>query len=261
MAATVGCDSDLMLHSGREDYGQLSQVGGQLGLETVLAILQILDQTVTRMRQSTYVRVLLEMALVRVSQLEKLDELSELIGQLREGVVPSTAAGASPSSAAGQREKKNELTPVTLEMSPIAANATPPLPSPSEPKSADHIWKQVLSRMEDMTSDYGTFYDRAAIRAPNRLVVSFKSGYTLQKEGCERPERKAKIEQALYEITGDRMRVDFELIPELSQTSSPQRPKSQRQKMREKEKHPLVRAAIELFDAEVVRLEAPSKEG
>ena len=72
--------------------------------------------------------------------------------------------------------------------------------------------------------------------------------------------RKAKIENALYEITGDRMRVDFEVIPELNVSPNPQRPKSLRQKMREKEKHPFVRRAIELFDAEVVRFEGPSAE-
>ena len=41
--------------------------------------MQILDQTLARMRYSTQGRILAELALVRISHLEDLDELSEVI--------------------------------------------------------------------------------------------------------------------------------------------------------------------------------------
>ena len=60
--------------------------GGQAaGLGTLLAVMQILDQTLSRMRYSTQGRMLAELALVRISQLEDLDELAEVIAQLRSG--------------------------------------------------------------------------------------------------------------------------------------------------------------------------------
>ena len=263
MAAAVGCDAGLMLHSGSEDYQQLGQAGEQLGLETILATLQILDQAVTRMRQSTYVRVLLEVALVRICQLENLDELSQLIGQLRQGapLVPtrpqSKKTSGGPSGADNPAQKKTELPSSEVDLSASISASPQPNAAQSQLSSAEGIWKQALSLMEDMTADYGTFYHRVAISAPNRLVVSFKAGYTLQKEGCERPERRARIEQALCEITGRKMRVDFEVLEEQEQAAKPKRPPSRRQKMRDTEKHPLVRKAIELFDAEITRLEEP----
>ena len=85
---------------------------------------QILDQTLVRLRQSTHVRTLVEVALVRLCKLEDLDALPGLVAQLRDGtplprrqrprsrqpsradsVPPTTAATAS--TLAASRSKKN----------------------------------------------------------------------------------------------------------------------------------------------------------
>jgi hypothetical protein len=123
-------------------------------------------------------------------------------------------------------------------------------------QSALEVWQQALAAIEDMTADFAGYYDRVAISAPNRLVISFRREYNHHKESCERPERKAKIEQALARITGKQVRIDFDVLPD-SQPPMPirQSQPSKRQRMRDKEKHALVRKAIELFDAEVFDLD------
>lgn len=88
MAALVGCQPDLMLHVSAADFAAVQEAGQQWGLETALAAVQILDQALTRMRQSTQVRTLLEVALVRICKLEDLDALPGLIAQLRDGSPP-----------------------------------------------------------------------------------------------------------------------------------------------------------------------------
>jgi hypothetical protein len=82
-------------------------------------------------------------------------------------------------------------------------------------------------------------------------VVSFRQAYTLDKERCERPERKSRIEQALAQVTGHPVHVTFEIVSDKKAASPPQRPISRRQRIRDKESSPLVRRAIELFEAEV----------
>jgi hypothetical protein len=109
--------------------------------------------------------------------------------------------------------------------------------------------------MEDMTAGYGSGYSGVASPAPNLLVVTFPAGYTLQKEGCERPERKARIEQVLSRITGRSVRVDFELQEGSPAKGPVPRPVSMRQRIRERERQPFVKRAMELFDGEVTRLE------
>jgi hypothetical protein len=107
-----------------------------------------------------------------------------------------------------------------------------------------------------MTADHGARYERVAISAPNRLVVSFRAGYTLDKERCERPDRKLRIEEAIGQVTGKTIRVDFEILADSSsQNAVPKPVVSKRQRMRQKESEPLVRQAIELFEAEVTDLE------
>lgn len=116
MAALVGCQPDLMLHVAAADFAALQEAGQQWGLETALAAVQILDQALTRMRQSTQVRTLLEVALVRICKLEDLDALPGLIAQLRDGT-PPVASGPPVSRT------RREVPP-----------ATPPPAAPPEQK-------------------------------------------------------------------------------------------------------------------------------
>ena len=107
-----------------------------------------------------------------------------------------------------------------------------------------------------MTADFASYYDHVAISAPDSLVVHFGKGYTLQKESCERPDRKAQLEQTMARIVGHPVRIEIVVIPEAQQASIVPAP-SMFQLMREKETHPLVRQAVELFDAEVIRVDLP----
>ena len=92
------------------------EAGKRLGLQTILAIMQILDQTLSRLRYSTQARILAELALVRICHLEDLDELSELIAQLQSGSrraaagrragTVSTPAAAEPAGAAAGPQRR-----------------------------------------------------------------------------------------------------------------------------------------------------------
>jgi DNA polymerase-3 subunit gamma/tau len=260
IAAVVGCEADFMLHSPASDYADLVEAGERLGLETTLAVVQVLDQSITRMRQSTHARTLLEIALVRICQLDSLDELAGIVSQLRSGAAPAPArpAAARPKHApALAAETKTEKIPDT----PRPATVPDPPATQISTESANSIWQQAIAQIEDMTADYAAFCDRVAISAPNRLVASFEASYTLQKESCEKPERKARIEQALQQVTGQRIHVDFEVRRGESTGPSRQQPRpSQRQRRRDFEKHPLVKQAIDMFEAEITRLEEPRPE-
>jgi DNA polymerase-3 subunit gamma/tau len=252
MAAAVGCPADLMLHSDPGDAAGLRQAGEQLGLETVLAILQILDQAVVRMRQSTQVRTLLEMVLVRICRLESLTAIDALIAQLQAGggvASPSAPAGVS-SPPAGRAQKKTADAPPTVGDETLNGESKSTLTG----ENARILWQQALADLGDMTEDAGRLAESVAISAPNRLVVSFAAQYTLQKETCER--RKTRIEQALSARV-DRP-VGIEFVVRAGETA-PHRdppPVSRRQLQREKENDPFVRQAMDLFDAEIIRLES-----
>ncbi len=273
MAAHVGCGEDLLLHAGPNERPQLVEFGSQLGIQTLLAIVQILDQSVTRMRHSTHTRTLLEIALVRICKLDDLDELSAILGQVRDGTLP--AASTAPSRAnllSGKpvaaispahstppppaAEKKN------LESAPLAENqeseaaSRPVLTAEFLPA----IWKEALAGLEDMTGDFAAKAESIAISGPNRVVVRHRKAYN--KEQCERPERKSRLEQALSQVAGVEIRVEFELLPELpaAQVASalvPSAAQSRLRRFKNAERNLLVRQAIEMFDGEIVNVVEP----
>jgi DNA polymerase-3 subunit gamma/tau len=93
MALAAGCNPEQMLYALPSQGPEVAEIGRQLGLSTVLAISQILDQTSARMRVSMHGRTLVELAVVRICQLGELDDLAALVAELRGD---GAAEGTSP---------------------------------------------------------------------------------------------------------------------------------------------------------------------
>ena len=78
------------------------------------------------------------------------------------------------------------------------------------------------------------------------------------KQWCDRPEVKRKLEQTLSRLAGRELRIEFAVAPggeAATRAERPQPAQSRMKKMREIEKHPLIRETQELFDCEVVRID------
>ena len=203
------------------------------------------------MRSSFHGRTLLEVALVRISQLEDLAELSQLIANLRDGStgessrsrpitkpaskknVPAasvdssrkkspparTNSGEPPSMATEAHSPSDSRAPLTktavTETVVTETAAITPAASEIVPLTADNaetIWQQVLERSEGLVAEHAAYVDCVAISAPNRLVASFKSTYNFHKSFCERPDQKAELERALAEVTGASVRLELDML-------------------------------------------------
>jgi DNA polymerase-3 subunit gamma/tau len=97
LLASVGCGADVLTQPAGLGV-DLAGLGRQLGTATILAMLQILDHTLSRMAVSSHADVLAEMALVRLAKLEDLDSLAAALDGL-----PASPAEAVPTPP---REKK-----------------------------------------------------------------------------------------------------------------------------------------------------------
>ncbi|MFM7844692.1 MAG: DNA polymerase III subunit gamma/tau [Planctomycetota bacterium] len=327
MAVAVGCDPKLLLTCDTSDYADLKELADRAGMEGLLAIFQIIDQCVERMRDSHYPRMLLEVALVRVCQLENLSQLSELIDQLRAGmpvqravvnvgspaVSPSASAASTPGASAqagatsparpvADQKKTADLTPpagndsvasgpsltesnfttaATTETTTTAATDTAaatdtsvpvvsenhpvhPTPASTTPASspvleASRLWNQALDQLEDMTADYARAAQRVRWLDADRLIVTFSSERGLQKQSCERPDRRQKLEVSLQGIAGRPVRVEFEMLAATAPPPGPRKPAAANrvQRMRELERNPFVSQAKAIFEAEIVDIAEP----
>jgi len=153
LMASVGCGAELMLQG--DGLGvDLAAVGRQTGTVTLLAMLQIVDHALGRMRSSGHAAVLAEMAIVRLASLEDLDSLADAVERVGTEPAATTAPAtrlapanrpapaarpaAAVRSAEPEREKKTtDLTqpaPVVARPEAVAVDHQPK-PAAVEPAS------------------------------------------------------------------------------------------------------------------------------
>jgi len=137
LVAAVGSGAESFLHVGPAAQPIVQEAGKRLGVQTILAAMQILDQTLARMRFSTHGRTLAELALVRIAGLEDLEQISAVISQLNSGVDEASLTGPRREAPApiDSAKKKSEV-----ELSAplgVTAAAAQPVP-PSAPVVATH---------------------------------------------------------------------------------------------------------------------------
>jgi len=115
LVAGVGAGAERFLYSGPAEQASVRQVSERLGIESLLAAMQIIDHALGRMRYSSQGRTLAELALVRVARLENLMGLADLLELARSGdlpaldtALPTTAhTGAGGSGAPASAKKKS----------------------------------------------------------------------------------------------------------------------------------------------------------
>jgi hypothetical protein len=128
-------------------------------------------------------------------------------------------------------------------------------------ENAVEIWNRVVSKLSGMAAEQAKGYRSVAISAPNHLVVTLKPEYTFAKSVFETPEQSAKVQQALAEITGHAVRVEFALPqdpPADAPGESAAKVVSQAQLTAEASENSMIHRATELFGGEVARVEPPT---
>lgn len=287
MAAAVGCQADAMLSTTSEEYESLREAAKQLGLETILAAMQILDQALVRMRQSTQVRAIAEAAIVRLCHLDQLDDLAALIQQVqsagdgasgagppRGGTARRTVEKKTNHSAAGERVARSDRahpSPATSGSGPphaaVAANASQgvaaagPAPTiPLQAENVDLIWQRVLGQLEGLTASNAARCTSVAISGPKRLVIQFPASYTSSRSYCDRPQQRQELEQALQNVVGEAIRVEFDEVSDAAaRPAAKKTQKPQAQLRKQVMNDPVVQAAAELFDGVVIGVESKGR--
>jgi DNA polymerase-3 subunit gamma/tau len=125
LLASVGCGAELMLQGDALGV-DLAAVGRETGTVTLLAMLQILDHALGRMRSSGHAAVLAEMAIVRLASLEDLDSLADAVERVGSEPVGTPAPTARPAPAARLAEPVREKkTADLIQSAPIVAGPAP----------------------------------------------------------------------------------------------------------------------------------------
>ncbi len=109
MALSVGATPDLIRTANPNSIDDLKKWGTSWGTSSLLSALQILDEAIVKMRHSVQSRVLLEIALVQICQMQDLQALSDLIEAFATGQsAPPPRTVAAPDLPRADDSKKKD---------------------------------------------------------------------------------------------------------------------------------------------------------
>jgi DNA polymerase-3 subunit gamma/tau len=241
-AGVVGLNAPSRLRDG------IAAQAATISLDTILAGLDVLQTTRTRLRSSSHGRVLMEMALVRLSRLDDLISLSQLTQMLQGGEAaasPSPRPVTGPVLASVEAAKKK-----SLELTERDG------PTPLTADTLADVWGAVLSQVGPFL---GKELERAglpAISGPNRLVLQFPAAYNRQCEFCSDPARLNRVLDALERLTGETWELRLEIAAGRNGHAAAERPiPAVVMAAPPVLTHPLVQSAIDLLGAKLLRVD------
>ena len=247
----------------------------------MLAMLQIIDHSLARMRLSTHTTVLAEMAIIRLAALEDLDNLSEIIS----GIQPTEQKQPL-------RHEKKKLTPTTNQKAAKADQAAPATfssvkaksPNPRTPDKTTTssvgaeplvIWKNAGELVGGLASDFAAMATSVSQEA-NHFKIDFPASAGSATAFLSRNEIAKQFQSALETLTGQTCRYSVALQekgttnpsgPNTAQNSSSSKPSTPSKKtvissaglLKETVQNPLVSHALTTFDAAIRKVDPPRK--
>ena len=201
LVAAVGADSVSLLSVGEGMRDTVRRQSQQWGLETVSAAMQILAEAKSRMQRSNSPRALFELALIRLSLLEQLDDLAQLVDQLQSGqggagtsavAVQQPRIGESSRTAPPMAAKKKEVEPAVAAATEVIGEVSVSQERQElvefTPENVDAFFSQLVLHSTDATENQLKRASQVAIFGPNGLDLVFPKSYVFSKNYCERSE-------------------------------------------------------------------------
>jgi DNA polymerase-3 subunit gamma/tau len=222
---------------------------GRLATDTLLHGLDLLLSAKGRLRLTTHGRVVLEMTLLRLAQLADLVPLAELSRQLANGAAPPEGRLVMPPTARITTPPPPTASPggATEETGMTAAARLVPF----TPENLPAIWSAVSKAGGlALQGDFLKITSKQIV-PPNTLVVTFPKGCAKERDRCQQPERVERMEHELKKLTGQTVRIKFELSLESAPASTVAVPSAKQRVAQE----PLVKAAMEQLGAELMQFD------
>jgi DNA polymerase-3 subunit gamma/tau len=251
------------------------------GLATILAALQILAETKSRMFRASHSRALAELGLVRIAMLSELDDLRAAIEELRSGNSlgpnssgPGSGRSADPSAGAAQatkrvkteaasapsaaQKKTRDDSPAAVEPSSKSEKTPPTIEFRAGNES--QLWAQVLNIASDAIRTHVQATSGVAISGPNHLDLMFPASYSFSRQFCERPEVSGRLSEIISQLTGQTPQIVCQIsenLPE-EEPESPEKIEEKPASNTDVIDDPFVQQAVAVFEATVVKVDGNS---
>jgi DNA polymerase-3 subunit gamma/tau len=190
-----------------------------MSLDTVLAGLEVWTSTKARIRGSGLAHVLLEMAIARLSRLEEVLSVSQLLQEVKSNNVP--AVGSRPASRpaeSGDSSKKKPLTapePVAYADRNGHAERAAGKQAILTEETVEEVWSALQDYLADRAPILANLLKSAlspAIFGPNLLEIRFHPDYNHQHDACNTEQSLARLREALKAVCGQPVDVRLRLV-------------------------------------------------
>jgi len=230
LMSASGGDANLLLTCSPQQFEQVKTLAGELGLHRILAAMQILDHTHTRMFRSTQSRVLMELALIRIANLDHFHQVAVLLEQLRSGNASQSLPTVKPAQRVIAPPQPKQMKPLGL--------------ADLDDERASSVWHSAAEPIPGMLGSMAMSCTSVRFEKPNVFVAVFDK--KTSKDYCEK--ESARLRNALSQSVGTAVTIRLELdIPkESASTEAMLRPTDREQYLAAAE-NPLVLKIQETF--------------
>ncbi len=237
LAVAVGCPAEMQRHTGESLHVELRSLGKGWGVDRLLAIVSMIDQTIVRIRHTVHGRVLLEATLVQICHLPDLQLVADLAAALASGApaiatpaITASAKVAVPAVAAVSAEKKNVEPSLTTSRSVSGSDLRI-----DTPELQAHAARPQLADSRDAHGE-----SPALIAAGTQVAIVGDAG------------RQVVAAAPAARFTP--------AINPLAATPAPVVTKTRLQRMRDMESHEYIKQCLDIFAGEIIRIDVPKIE-
>ena len=184
----------------------LTSQAAKITLDAILAGLDIWSTTKGRMRGSSHAGVLLEMAVVRLSRLEELLSVGQLLQSLTQNGIP-TQPGQRAANVVDPSKKNALMGPVNgVAVTNHVVSASELTTLKLSEETLPEVWRRLQQYLVEKSPILAIHIKAAqmpAIFGPNSLAIRFHSSYNQAYEACRTEFNQQKLQDALRKLLGE----------------------------------------------------------
>ena len=262
MVASSCGDAAALIDRSAESLARILEQARQLSLDTWMYMIQVLSEVKRRARENVQSRVLLEMAVMKLSRMDDLTPLSDIAERLTDMEARAAAQlDAGPGRApVPQPRAPSPQPPAPARPSVLPAESPGELPTgppPSQLGDLANAWPQVLAAIKEAKRGVGELLANQGRLGPvtdtQATIYLAKAGLVPMVSG---PDDRECIEAAIESVTGKPRQVKIEPDPDRAQSPDPSGPDSARPKPKAPNTgalldNPVVKDVLERFKGRV----------
>ena len=238
---------------------ELKEQADKVSSSTLQQFFHFLLKGEEEIRRSSNPKLVLEMSLLRLTELPKVMDMDEVISQMLK-LEQKIATGGQPMAEPRRREEDAGQQEVSVGYTQTEeTNTVDPKVVADSPLAK---WQAVLKRMRQEKPALAASLERVSVREPKPDLIELDfNGHEFDYEMVKERESFGLLNRVSREIFGEKMKIS--LIAGGEEIRRKQKGKTDRQRLQQRKalKHPLVTEALEIFGGEIVEVKVGPEKG